>query len=65
MNGLSPSLECGLFEFPIPKIPGCSPAPPNYPFRYPQYQLIESLRHLIEVHWQVLFSGMLCPLFDC
>ena len=26
------------------------PAPPNYPLRYPIYQLIESIRPLIEVH---------------
>ena len=27
------------------------PAPPNYPLRYPIYQLIETIRPLIEVHW--------------
>ena len=25
--------------------------PPNYPFRYPKYHPIETLRPLIEVHW--------------
>ena len=27
------------------------PAPPNYPLRDPIYQLIETIRPLIEVHW--------------
>ena len=28
-------------------------APPNHPLRYPIYQLIETIRPLIEVHWGI------------
>ena len=31
-----------------------SPAPPNYPLRYPKYQLMETIRPGIEVHWRGL-----------
>ena len=29
------------------------PAPSNYPFRNPKHHLIETIRPLIEVHWEV------------
>ena len=29
------------------------PAPPNYPLRYPEYHLIETVRLFMEVHWGV------------
>ena len=34
------------------------PAPLNYPFRYPIYQLVETARSLMEVHWQVSVENL-------
>ena len=33
------------------------PAPPNYPSRHHKYHLIETIRPLIEVHWELVLNG--------
>ena len=36
------------------------PAPPNYPLRHLKYQLIQTIRPLIEVHWGGLGAILGC-----
>ena len=35
----------------VPQKEGLSQHPPNYPLRYPIYQLIETIRPSIKLHW--------------